>query len=288
MPQVITDPATGQSFTVVDEGSNNDPFAANNAASLGAPAAESVVVLEPAASRREPIVQVTTDAQPNLGEELSPEEEAEMEALLNGLISRQVIEERKQWQSAADQRYDGIKKQLDAMLDTNKTLQQKLKDVEIADLDPDEQEALRAKWANDEVESRLKEREETLNDYEAALDEYQKTLYIGVLVQDYGEYGVTPEHLAKYNEPEDMDAFCDTVKTLIERNRGGTDARQSAAAGATARGAQQAVPAGASAASDVGGAAVSAPPAQLDKGTGVDAIAASLSRLPNTTVRIRQ
>ena len=294
MATKVVDPETGLEFVVVEPGSPEDPFTARNAAPSPSSDAEPEAKGEPVArSVGEPSSQasaagVTPAPTSAEGEEdeLSPEEQARLETVLDTRLASRIESARREWQSKADKRADDLQKQLDASVVAQKALQDSIREGQLLDLTDDEREALKAKWS-------LDDRKAELDEYEAAVDEMYKTMYTASILEEYAPYGVTGESLNRFEEPEQMEAWCEAVKTGWEQARTAAGLSTTPAAGMkattiTGAGASgdESVPAGVSAPSDIGGNAPAAPPPELDKTQGLDAMTRNLNNLKWESVKL--
>ena len=301
-PETIIDPATGAAFTVVEPGSAEDPFtdpakagssvravaepqaAEPEARSVGRPAPQPVTAAKPETPPAQP-APVAASAR-GKAEEPTAEELEDANAELQRLVDERVESAKRQLQSSSDKRVDAVQKRLDELVEQNKQLQKQMKEASISELPEDEREKILAKWA-------LDERKADLDVYADELEGMFKETYIALKADEYSDYGVTPELLARFDEPEDIDAQIEAIvagydRALAAAGLSKDDVRL--VPGSTLRtlrsGVVEPAPAGASAASDVGGEGAATPPAKFDQGKGVESLARNLNTLPWVNVRI--
>lgn len=175
---------------------------------------------------------------------------------------------------AQQSQYD---KTIQKFQETAKAASQRAKDVERTaklsadDLTDAEKDLLKGKWA-------LEDREEALTEAEEANEAFFRTVYIGRLAAANEQYGVTAEQLEALSEPEEMDAVC--LRAELAYFKAGKHLTLQEALSQPEPKKEEPVPAGASAPTDVGGTGVTAPPPELSKGRGIDAMVESLKALP--------
>jgi len=236
----------------------------------------------------------TTPAQPSpiaasasgKAEEPTAAEIEDTNAELQRLIDERVESVKRQLQSSSDKRVDAVQKRLDELLETNKQLQKQMKEASIAELPDDEREKILAKWA-------LDERKADLDVYADELEGMFKETYIALKADEFSEYGVTPELLERFDEPEDIDAQIEAIvagydRALAAAGLSKEDVRLVAGSSLRAlrTGVVEVAPAGASAASDVGGEGAATPPAKFDQGKGVESLARNLNSLPWVSIKL--
>lgn len=172
-------------------------------------------------------------------------------------------------QSSYDKRVAALEKERDEAREAIKTSQRQAK-LNSEDLTDEEKEILQEKW-------KLEDEREALRQETEAADEYFKSLYVAGLAQEGAQFGVTAADLMQFSEPEEMDNFV-RDKELAFYKAGGVIAAvvPSGVATATTPG----VPAGATAATDIGGSGAPQSPAKAPPtGTGVDAMKEHLAQL---------
>lgn len=295
MSEFISDPKSGLTFVVDETVGNTNPPSAQVPAASPSPAAEAVVVVEPvvAAVPEQQVAQVAATAQPAVAkaaaadsEELTAEEQAEFEGLMEGIVKARIgaaiVEARSGWQSDSDKRYSDLKEQLDKV---QADARAKAEEVELAELDPEERAALLEKRG-------LDSRKAELDEYAGTLDEFYKDMFVATLIEDYGEYGITRERLQVFAEPEQMEAYCEQIQEAVGRALEaagippGTPVSATQARPAATVIPEPVVPAGVTAASDVGADGAPMVAVKLEGGSGLSVMAKNIEKLGWETVRV--
>lgn len=207
--------------------------------------------------------------------------EGTLEAYIAGLVKENTGSALRNQQSSYDKRIEAMQADLRAAREAQVKSEREGK-LSSDDLSDDEKAILRDKYALEDERQRLQE-------YDAAIETHYRAVYVAALVQDYAQFGVTGDALEQFSEPEEMDVFVKDkelefyrsgqhVTTIIPSN-------SATAPGAAAVPSEPAAPAGASAPTDLGGGAPSAPPAKPDTGLGIDSMARNLKSTPWTTIQ---
>ena len=290
---IIIDQDTGISFEEVEPGSAADPFSVHHNPSSRfatvSPAGQTLggvqlMDVQPDGLKSQPNESVTTPASnqaPANAIPATPKPESTPESKETpeskpaepaGLTKEDVERIIRSQQSSYDRRINSLQEELKEAREANLRAEREGK---LEGLDEEEQEILRSKWGLEDEKRQLAE------DVEVA-DEYFRSIYVAMLVQDYEQFGVTAEDLANLDEPEDMDAFVQSKE--LDYYRSGKHVTVQVPSRVVETPASQPgeiAPAGATSPTDLGGSgAPSAPPASLSKETGVDAMAHNLKMLP--------
>ena len=293
----VTLEESGVQIQVVEPGGPDDPFTTLNrgaspAFNVASPAVEGpggTQAVQPGDGSKSPVQPVSTPSpQPAAVQkqppatpaaELTPMQQAikdgTLDEYLAGLVNEKVGTALRSQQSSYDKRIQSLKDDLDAAREAAKKSEREGK---LAELSDEEAAVLKDKWA-------LEDERVALDAYSDELDNYFRAMYVANLVQQSGEFGVTAEELEQFIEPEEMDAFVKDKELDWFRSGKTVAAQVPTRTVATPEAATQQVPAGASAPTDLGGGAPSAPPATLDQSIGPDAMAANLNKLPWVTLR---
>lgn len=242
--RVIKDESTGQTFTEVEPGSADDPFAAGQSAASdvvvgaspavqlagGAVAASTVEVpftaptatptptpIPAPASPEAPVVPASAAVAPASAAPAAPEapsadpatpvvelSPAEM-ALKEGKLDDHLAGLVKEATGAAlKNQQSGYDKRIQSLTDD-------LKDVRETSLKAEREGKLEDLTSEEQDILKdkwsLEDLRTSLVEYEDKLDGYFHSLYVGALVQEFSPYGVTAEDLDNIEESEDMDAF---------------------------------------------------------------------------------
>ena len=302
MPQVIdavTQEESGLRIQVVEPGGPDDPFtdlnrAASSAFNAASPAVEvsgGTPVVQPGDGlKSQPVVQPVTTPSPTPAPattqptatpeaDLTPMQQAikdgKLDEYIDGLVGEKVGTALRSQQGNYDKRYNALKDELDAAREAAKKSEREGK---LAELSDDEADILKNKWE-------LEDERSALNAYSDELDNYFRAMYVANLVQQAEQFGVTAEALEQFTEPEEMDVFVKD-KELEWFRSGKTTTTVPARTVVVPEGTTEQAPAGASAQTDIGGGAPSAPPATLETGVGLDAMAANINKLPWVTLRM--
>jgi len=243
----MSDPSGGGNVTVVDPGSEDDPFTAGNAPVVEPPA-------DPPATETP-----ATPSQPTDDPD-KPEPEGEGQDLLR-------LEEYIQTRVSAA--HSGLDKRINTLAKQNSSLENTL--AETLKASKDAERRARAEGATDEEKAvlerhwELEDREAGLNTRMKAVDDYRMHVTALDLVTRFGKYGVTAETLADAETPEDMEVLAErTSREFLESGK---------------KPGETAGPAGAKAPSDLGGAPVAPAPFKLGTEQGVEGMAANVKNL---------
>lgn len=299
----ITQEMSGMTFVEVEPGSPDDPFSvrsnpasANGTASPAFTIPAGTGIATPTDGNSQRPAAVTPSQTPNQtvipatpatpAAELSPAEKALKEGRLDDYVSALANESAqsavrdalRNQQSGYDRRINALQEELKTAREAAIKAEREAK-LGSDDLTDEEKDTLRRKYDLDDREAALKE-------YEGGLDNYYRQLVVAKLVETHGVYGVTPEALDAFDEPEEMESFA-TAKELEHYRSGGTATVQTRQVESTTKTEpEENAPAGATAPSDVGGGPVYQPPAQLQQGAGSDILRSNLEKLPWESVRM--
>lgn len=282
---------TGFQPIVVEPGSPDDPFSIHNQP-VSAPAPASPVQIAgtapvgiedgskasvPSIPAATPQSAPATPVEPGTSAPASvtPAAPAVDPNTLAGLIKEEVGKALRSQQSSYDKRINELQSQL---VEAQKAEAQRERDAKLAsdELSDEEKDLLRTKWNLDDEKAKLDE-------YADSLDAFYRTQYVASLVSEAGRYGVTAEDLEAFSEPEDMDRF--VLEKELEFFRSGAQVTNTVPANSvvttavTPSAPEPQAPAGASAPSDLGGAAPDAPRPQLDQGRGLDVLSRNLNSM---------
>lgn len=277
---------------VVEPGSPDDPFSVHNQTVSAPPPASPVVIAGTAPvvagdgpKASEPLTPATpqpapvTPAEPGTSAPASdtPAVPAIDPATLAGLIKEEVGKALRGQQSSYDKRINELQTQL---VEAQKAETQRERDSKLAsdELTDEEKDLLREKWS-------LADEKAKLDEYADSLDAFYRTQYVASLVSEAGRYGVTADDLEALSEPEEMDRFVLEKELEFLRSGGSQVAANTVPANTvvtpavTPNAPEPQAPAGASAPSDLGGAAPDAPRAQPEQGMGLDVLARNLNSM---------
>lgn len=310
MPNEILVDEEGIRYEVVEPGSAEDPFTtqrsqpsmqvapspvATNFGSPVAPMADGPQVQTPQPSTptpapvSQPAVSPTpvpatpAPATPKAEPAPEPTPAAPPPVDIDRLVKDEVGKALRSQQSSYDKRIAALEAEKEAAREAARKAERDAK-LNNEELTEEERAVLRDRYALDD------EREE-LNKYADDLDGYYRQLYVGGLLQDYGQFGVTAEELEAISEPEEMDVYVRDKELEFYRSGGVPSVTQQVPSRAVespvAPQPQEQVPAGAVAPSDVSGpGAPPAPAPQWDQGVGPQSLARNLNNLPWETVSI--
>lgn len=244
----MSDPSGGGNVTVVDPGSEDDPFTAGNAPVVETPEDQ------PATETPAPLSQPTDDP-----DKPEPDKDEGQDLLkLEEYIQTRV--------SAA---HSGLDKRINTLAKQNSSLENTL--AETLKASKDAERRARAEGATDEEKAvlerhyELEDKEELLNARTKVVDEYRMHVTALDLVTRFGKYGVTAETLADAETPEDMEVLAErTSREFLESGK---------------KPGETAGPAGAKAPSDLGGAPAAPAPFKLGTEQGVEGMAANVKNL---------
>lgn len=304
----------GMPVEVVEPGGASDPFTVNQNPSEPAPATpaaapapgqEPVQPVEPAqpapqpATAQVPTRQVTQPQEPAAP---APEPTAEPETapqrplaeLIQEAVDAKVPEIEAKYedrikglQSAADRRAQALQDQLDEAREAARKAEResKLGDPTLSD---EERQRLADSFALEDERAELDRRI-------AETDEFYRKTLVASLVNDFGQYGVSPEDLSSIEDPDEMwDVVKDKQLEWYKSHPGQEPtavAQTAAPPQPTAQPAAPAqpeaqAPAGASAPSDISSAPTAVVPVELSQEQSPQAMAENLDKLPYATIRL--
>lgn len=232
----------------------------------------------------EPEEEEESEDEPASDEVMSDEDLEEAEAELDAWIEQIKADLKEEGAREAQSRKD---REIAKVASKLKETEDRLKAVEA------QNEETRLNGLTDEERTRYLDSKE-LERRKAALDEYSDTIVeslqaqlIAGYVQDYGQYGVTAADLEDIDDPDAMELFCEKAELKFYRN-GGSKTPPAPQATAKPTRVAKPVPAGASAPADLGGNSpiLSKQRNEPADGTGIEALAQTLSSLPFETVRL--
>ncbi len=175
-------------------------------------------------------------------------------------------------QSGLDRRMAGIQEQLEASEKTAAEQKVQMREFQTKGLDDAQKAELERRWAWEDRDAALDEREKGLNEFHDGLE------YADLLGQ-FGKFGVTEEQL-KELPFEERETFCQKARGDYFEQQQGTaqppSAQEPPAATQPGTPAEQAAPAGASAPSDIGTGGTPPAPKERDEGKGSEAMAANI------------
>ena len=280
--------ADGTRFQVVEDDDPDNPLLVQAdpltvaAAQAGAPAA--VQAQEPEVPAEGDEETVEGEPEPSSEDEASEEE---LEKVLDGFLAEHARELLKPELAGHDRTISRLAEQNRKSEEAIKALQAEVREAKIAGMTPEEQTRLREAWASED-------RKSGLDEYAEKLDEFYLDLKRLALSTDYAEYGITAESLEGIADENEMEQFCKDKELshwrAVAQGKApakATPAKPEPTVAKASAAAIRKAPAGASAQTDIGGAAPSAPTPKLDTGTGQEAMARSLNALPWQTVRVR-
>jgi len=213
--------------------------------------------------------------------------EAELDAYLEELARTKFAPELVKVQSVKDKEISKIRAQAASFEERLKAAEALLEEAKLEGLTLDERTTY--------LDSKAVEKQKA--EITAAADELDaiyKERMIELLVQDYGDFGVTAEDLDEIDDPDAAEAFCKQAEKYFLAGSGGVRKVAAAVASpvvakpaAVVATARRPVPAGAEAPADIGGGSPNLGRSrQLNTKVGVDAMAENLNNLPWETVRI--
>lgn len=277
---------TAERMQVVDPGSASDPFkegsstnqqtaSPDGGASAGQPGptgeaapAQSATPAQPAAAA--PSETVTLD-------EDTVVDEAEYEKLATQLreeLKAELLEEHqtelRTQQSGQDRAMAGLQAQLAAEREAREEMNLQLRDLQLNGLSPEDQEKQRASW---EITDKVK----AVDDYRAQVEAVHEEVDVLVLLNTYGEFGVTEEQLLA-TPFEERELLCTQARADFweKQAKGGQQNGQTATNGQQAPVPAKEAPAGASAPSDTGGGGGIVQTKPRNEEPGLDAMAENI------------
>lgn len=277
---------------VVDEGDPNDPLALtedpNEVAARAATGAEDE--LEGPGEEDEDGSDEDAGEEDESEDTESDEDEddEDLEDRLDSYLEDQVRAKLTPELQGRDRRITALQRQAEEQKAQIDQLLRAQREQKLVGLTPEEQERMRRVWEQDD-------REASLDEYKASLDELAEAIMIQDLVQEYAAFGVTPEALEGMSEA-DATAFCKDAELQYWRDvasgkrkaptEGAAPSREKKTTAARTAPARKA-PAGASAPTDVGGAGgapTGSQKGQPSEGQGIEAMAATMENLGWETV----
>ena len=222
----------------------------------------------PAAPATTPQTPATPVAAPA---EKAPEVKAEP-VDVEAVVRKAVEETRRAVQSSYDKRLAAIETERQAEREAAIKAQRESK-LSSEDLTDDEKDILKQKWELDDQKAEL-------DSYNKELDTYYAQMFVATLVNDYKQFGVTAEALEAFDDPDEMEAFAKDQELNFYRNGGTAAAVIPSTAPVSTSEPDPKAPAGASAPTDLGGQAVSAPPVVLSREANSYAFRDNLNKLP--------
>lgn len=192
---------------------------------------------------------------------------------LDEFLKEQVETAKREAQGLADKRINAIqedmKKDREAREAREKDLNDKVRNLQLQGLQPEEQERLKKVWEQDD-------RTAALDAHEKELDSFYKSLVTAKAVMDYGQFGVEEGDLQGL-APEEVQVFCAEAKAAFYEEKAKAGPAQPAVpVQAPAPAPAAPAPQGAHAPSDVGGGGGAVQPKQFDTGQGEDVMLKNL------------
>jgi len=218
-------------------------------------------------------------------EELSPEEEAAIDVLIEQIRTEVRTEELPKVQSAYDRRIAALERKANADVQAaavrEQALQEQVREAQLNGLSDEEKARLRSGW-------NLEDEKAKVDAYRLEVEAYHREVYIAECVAQFGtELGIAADDLADFNSPEEIEAFVkDTALAHYRDIAAGRVDAPAAPASAPAAKPASAVPAGSDAPSDGGGGSAVPQIAQFDPRPGKEAMAANIASGGWETVRV--
>lgn len=215
--------------------------------------------------------------------ELTPEEEAALDALMEQIRAEVQQDVLPKVQSSYDRRIAALERKAEADARTAEArvqaLQEEVRQAKLVGLTADEQARLKAQWS-------LEDEQGKLDAYRAEVEAYHKEVYIADCLAQYGpDLGVTAEDLAQFESPDEIESYIKDLALAHYRDLAASGGAAPAAP-ASAPAAKPAAapspsapssPAGLDAPTDAGGGAASPAPRQFDPRPGKEAMAANIN-----------
>ncbi len=303
-----TDGASGETAAAPADTANPAPVAPVEPASV--PASTPSLVQTPPAVEvipgKVPVATATPETKPA---EAAPAEapvvpapvEGPTEAeRLQGLVdygAAQAEEARRIEQGRADRRASTLQTQIDTSKETTKEQAKQIRELQTTGLSDEDRAVALAKFEQDDER-------ESLNEYRGELVDFHRTVYIDSLSFEFAQYGVTRESLQEIKTPEEMELACERAKSTALGQQlstnGKTETAPAVAEPASAAepvptkpaappapvAAEAQVPAGAVAASDIGGGSAPAETPSFNANTDSKAMQENLDNMAWDTVKL--